>query len=96
MSAITRRRAAQNGVPDKPAVGLAGWKFAAPQPVILKERSLLPRMKDLNREAIPGTLPPGGHPTLSQPGPVRARFSRGWVEIGVGLSDITPIHPTLA
>jgi len=48
---ITRlRRAVQTG-PDKPAVGLTGWKFTAPQTVILKERPFLPRMKDLNRQS---------------------------------------------
>jgi hypothetical protein len=30
--------AAQAGVLDEPALGLAGWKFAAPQPVIVSER----------------------------------------------------------
>jgi hypothetical protein len=29
------------GVPDEPAVGLAGWKIAAPQPVIVSERRSL-------------------------------------------------------
>jgi hypothetical protein len=28
----------KTGVLDEPAVGLAGWKFAAPQTVILNER----------------------------------------------------------
>jgi hypothetical protein len=28
-----------------------------------------------------------GHPKSSQPGPVHARFSRGWAEIGVDFSD---------
>jgi hypothetical protein len=42
-------RAAQ--APDEPAVGSTGWKCAAPQPVILKERPLSPRMKDLNRRS---------------------------------------------
>jgi hypothetical protein len=32
---------------------LTGWKFAAPQTVILKERPFLPRMKDLNRRSHP-------------------------------------------
>src|SRR5260221_9960895 len=32
-----------------------------------------------------------GHPSPSQPGPVHARFSRGWVEFGVGLSDLLTI-----
>jgi hypothetical protein len=41
------------GSPDKLAVGLTGWKFAAPPPVILKERPFLPRMKDLNRRSHP-------------------------------------------
>jgi len=31
-------RAAQNRVPDEPAVGLAGWNPSAPRPVIVSER----------------------------------------------------------
>jgi hypothetical protein len=79
--AISERRAAQTGVPDEPDVGLAGWNFAAPQTVILKERPFLPRMKDLNREAIPlprlaRPLPLPGDPTASQPIPVWREFER--------------------
>jgi len=33
-------RGAKTGVPDEPAVGLAGWKTAAPQTVIVRERDL--------------------------------------------------------
>jgi hypothetical protein len=55
---VARRK---TGVPDKPAVGLMGWKFAAPQPVILKERPPVPRMKDLDRRSHPW------HPSLSIP-----------------------------
>jgi hypothetical protein len=77
--AICERRAAQTGVPDEPDVGLAGWNFAAPQTVILKERPFLPRMKDLNREAIPlprlaRPLPLPWDPTASQPIPVWREF----------------------
>ncbi len=51
----------KSGVPDEPAVGLAGWKFAAPQLVILKERPLLPRMKDPNWRSSLCTHP---HPSF--------------------------------
>jgi hypothetical protein len=39
---------------------LDGWKFAAPQHVILKERPFLPRIKDLNRRPLLLPLPPPG------------------------------------
>jgi hypothetical protein len=83
--AISERRAAQTRVPDEPDVGLAGWNFAAPQTVILKERPFLPRMKDLNREAIPlprlaRPSPLRGYPTAPQPIPV-------WREFDVFLAD---------
>jgi hypothetical protein len=57
---MNKLRGRKIGVLAEPAVGLAGWKFAAPQPVILKERSPLPRMKDLNWRSplIPPTFTP--------------------------------------
>jgi hypothetical protein len=35
MTAIFHKPCGATGVPDEPAVGLAGWKFAAPQIVIV-------------------------------------------------------------
>ena len=43
--------------PRQAADGLVGWKFAAPQPVILKERPFLPRMNDLNWRSPPAPSP---------------------------------------
>jgi hypothetical protein len=86
-----RKTRGATGVPDEPDVGLAGWNFAAPQTVILKERPFLPRMKDLNREAIPlprlarPLPPPGGIP----PHPSPSQF-------GVSSRGTVAIHPTLA
>jgi hypothetical protein len=57
MPAYTQSPAANRGFPDEPAVGLAGWKIAALNLVILKERPLLPRMKDLNWRSPPLPLP---------------------------------------
>jgi hypothetical protein len=37
--------ARKTGVPDKPVAGLAGWKFAALQTVIVSERRSLPRVE---------------------------------------------------
>jgi hypothetical protein len=45
------------GVPDEPAVGLAGWKFAAPQPVIVSERRSR-ESNDLNRRSPLTSTPP--------------------------------------
>src|SRR5690349_17601500 len=51
-------RGATTGIPDEPAVGLAGWKPPRLKLVILKERPPLPRMKDLNwRSPLCGPLP---------------------------------------
>jgi hypothetical protein len=66
------------GVPDEPALGLAGWKFAAPQPVILKERPPLPRMKDPNRRS-PLYLPPPPSPVIPD-----------WRRLARGASQIIP------
>jgi len=75
MSAISRDHGAHkprgaNRGPDEPAVGSTGWKFAAPQPVILKERPSLPRMKDLNWRSplcspLPASFSQRPHPPIA-------------------------------
>jgi hypothetical protein len=64
---ITKAARRKNRGPRQACSWLGGWKFAAPQPVILKERPLLPRMKDLNRRSH-HSLPLPIHPTRSQIG----------------------------
>jgi hypothetical protein len=68
---ITKAARRKNRGPRQACSWLGGWKFAAPQPVILKERPLLPRMKDLNRRSHHYSTPSPCipcHPTSSQNG----------------------------
>ena len=70
--------AAQTGVLDEPAVGLAGWKFAAPQIVIVSDRRSR-ESNDPNRRSPLRPSPLPMYPTPSQ--------------FGVGLRAYHPKHP---
>ena len=78
--------AAQTGVLDEPAVGLAGWKFAAPQIVIVSDR----RSRESNDPNRRSPLHPLPLPPSSQIGVDLRGVHPKPSQIGVHFSDRKP------
>jgi len=91
MSAIIKAARRKTGVLDEPAVSLAGWKFAAPRPVIVSERRSR-ESNDLYRRSRLIPPPPSlfipCHPSPSQFGVGLRGFRPQSSPIGVDFSDL--------